>query len=459
MKPAGPNSRRGIVSAMVAGGGLVLTPAQRTLVEKSRAVKQQRAAAFEAQQARNRAHAQETKTRCQPQHPPTRRLILRHVGEELARVAQRERLVSSKASYHVKTNNAKPSTPGNQPQQEPQRTDDGYDEERFGAVRRPPREQPPNLWVPVNMISLHLTNHMRLTKSASQIFELEAAEIQQAKEETERKRLAAAAKYREQLAQQEADKYRQRLDERAEADAYARAQAAQQAAWREQEKIKEQQHQDQVVLEAQRWQQDLRAQAEVLRVAQETKERNERRVLERFRLLDEEEKRRKAERKAANMQEVVRVKQVNAQQLELKRQAVLRNQQEDVELQRAYEKKLEVQEAARRAELDAILIKQNQKVKLALLNVMSAEEKAREDEQRALAVQAAMRAREVELLQQKERKKREAARAQVQALMSQKEEKKSRRLLLEHEEAAYASKFKAEFQTWQQEQVEAKDKV
>jgi hypothetical protein len=293
----------------------------------------------------------------------------------------------------------------------------------------------------------------------AQIFEQEVAEVQQAKAEAERKRLVAAAEYREQLSQQETDKLRKRLDEKAIANADARAQAAQQAAWREQEKTKQRQRQDQVGLEAQRWQQDLRAQVEALRVAQETKERNERRALERFRLLDEQEKRRKAERKAADMEEVVRVKQANTLQLEIKRQAVLREQQEDMELQKAYERKLEMQEAARRAELDAILAKQSQKVKLALLNVKSAEEKAREDERRALAVQAAVRARETELLEQKELKKREAARMQVQALILQKEEKKSRHLSLEEEEAAYARKFKADFQTWQHEQVLVKDTV
>ncbi|GMF80299.1 unnamed protein product [Phytophthora fragariaefolia] len=159
------------------------------------------------------------------------------------------------------------------------------------------------------------------------------------------------------------------------------------------------------------------------------------------------------------MEEVARVKQANAQQLELKRQTLLREQQEDVELQKAYEKKLEMQEAARRAELDAILAKQSQKIKLALLNVKSAAEKAREDEQRALAVQAAVRAREAELLEHKERKKREGARAQMQALAVQKEEKRSRRLSIEQEEAAYASKFKADFQTWQKEQAVVKEKV
>ncbi|KAG6602994.1 putative pentafunctional AROM polypeptide [Phytophthora cinnamomi] len=440
------------------GSELVLTPAQRTLVEKSRAVRQQRAAALEAQlelEARNRAYVQEIKAQCQvPQHASassSRRLILRHVGEELARVAHRERLVPSKArsAPQHSSNNRKASGPpaasnskvqDKPSQQKPQTADnDGYDEERFGPVRRPPRKQPPNLWVP--------------------IFEQEVAEVQQAKEEAERNRVAAAVEYREQLARQEADKQRRRLDEKATADTYARAQAAQQAAWREQEKAKQKKRHDQVALEAQRWQYDLQAQAEVVRETQATKERNERRALERFRLLDEEEKRRKAERKAADMEEVVRVKQANAQQLELKRQAVLREQQEDLALQKAYEKKLEMQEAARRAELDAILAKQSQKVKLALLNVKSAEEKAREDEQRALAVQAAVRAREAELMEQKERKKREGARVQVQALTMQKEEKRSRRLSLEQEEAAYASKFKAEFQTWQKEQVAVNEKV
>ncbi|KAF4315065.1 hypothetical protein BBO99_00009652 [Phytophthora kernoviae] len=337
------------------GGGVVLTPAQRNLVEKSRAVKQQRAAALAAQhhvEASARAHVQEVK-----------------------------------------------------------------------------------------------------------IFEQELAEVQQAKDEAECKRLAGAAEYRIQLAQQEAEKRSKRLGEQAVDDAYARVQAVQQAEWKEQEKVKQQRKHEQVALEAQRWQQDLRAQTEALRVAQEKKQCNERRTLERFQLQDEDDKRRKAERKAADIAEVARVKQANSQQLELKRQAMLRDQQEDLELQKTYEKKLAMQEAARQAELDAILAKQSHKVKLALLNVKSAEEKAHEDELRALAVQAAVRARDLELLGQKECRKREAARVQIQALAMQKEEKKSRMRELEQEETVYASEFKADHHKWQQEQAVTRERV
>jgi hypothetical protein len=150
---------------MVAGGSLVLTPAQRSLVEKSRAVKQQRAEALAAQQeleARTRAHVQEIKARCQSsQHTPAaRRLLLRHVGQELARVAHKERHVLSKArsAPHRQDNNNREAPGGSSSsdedahqQQQSQLSDDGYDEERFGPVRRPPRKQPPNLWVPVRL--------------------------------------------------------------------------------------------------------------------------------------------------------------------------------------------------------------------------------------------------------------------------------------------------------------------
>lgn len=160
---------------MVAGGGLVLTPAQRTLVEKSRAVKQQRAAALEAQQeleARNRVYVQEIKAHCQaPQNATSRRLILRHVGEELARVAHRERLVPSKtrpAPQHAGNNRKTSGTPaaGNRDdkdrssqQKQQGGEDDDYDEERFGPVRRPPRKQPPNLWVPVSGLPFCRVRH------------------------------------------------------------------------------------------------------------------------------------------------------------------------------------------------------------------------------------------------------------------------------------------------------------
>ncbi|CEG43717.1 uncharacterized protein PHALS_14011 [Plasmopara halstedii] len=437
---------------MVAGGGrtgLSLTPAQRTMVEKTRAVQQQRMAALEAQhelKSKSRLKKQEIKTRCRSQHAPAaRRLILRHVGGELAHVAYRERELSkarsatSRDSSNYDCKAVASNNDEDQVQQKAQDADDGYDEERFGPVRRPPRKQPLNLWVSV--------------------YKQELAEVIEAKDETRRKRLAAATEYRDQLAQQEAEKQRQRLDEKFLADAYAREQTNQQAAWREQENVKLKKRQDQVEEEARRWQQELRIQATASRMAREKKELNEHRALERLRFLNEKDRRRKAERKAAEMEEVARVRKANEQQLELKRQAALHDQQQEIELQKAYSRRLEQQEAARRAELDAILVKQSQKVKMALLNVKSAEEKAREDEERSLAVQAAERARENKSVELKERKKREGARLQVQALIQQKEEKKSRRKLLEEEEAADANKLKADFHSWQSKQNAEKKKA
>lgn len=93
---------------VVPGGGLALSPAQRALVEKGLAARQTRAetdAIQKAIEAATRQHIEETKARCrnaagggnssakkavEAQRDRDRRLIIRHVGEELARVAMRD---------------------------------------------------------------------------------------------------------------------------------------------------------------------------------------------------------------------------------------------------------------------------------------------------------------------------------------------------------------------------------
>lgn len=92
---------------VVPGGALVLSPAQRALAEKGLAARRARAetdAIQKAIEAATRQHIAETRTRCrhsgggdasanrtgEAQRARDRRLIIRHVGEELARVAMRD---------------------------------------------------------------------------------------------------------------------------------------------------------------------------------------------------------------------------------------------------------------------------------------------------------------------------------------------------------------------------------
>lgn len=165
---------------MVAGG-LVLSPAQRSLVEKSLAVRRARDEKESIQSAiedASRRHIDEVKARCRMMHHRSKdaqerdhRLIIRHVGEQLANVAKRELLqdplqkVGHKKPSKPETKNAAQpggaGAHGSRNHHSSRREtiagecDDAYDEERFGSVRRPPRVRPPNLWVSVSRFWKH----------------------------------------------------------------------------------------------------------------------------------------------------------------------------------------------------------------------------------------------------------------------------------------------------------------
>ncbi|KAF1326636.1 hypothetical protein FI667_g8174, partial [Globisporangium splendens] len=353
---------------MVAGGGLVLSPAQRSLVEKSFAVQRVRderesiqKALEEIRKARcdtmqHRQHAMTTTSAKERDH----RLIIRHVGEQLASVAKREllhepRKCGKKASesHQVVVNGSSTSWPsGNasandkSARSEVTNGDDEYDEDRFGSVRRPPCIRPPNLWV--------------------SIFEKEQAEVKHEQEE------------------------------------------------------------------AKRCQQELQQTLEQQVAAQKKKAQSELRVLERYKTMMEEEKRQKELKKQQHKQEMALVKQANAMQLELKRKELLREQEEEVMLQKEYAKKL------------------------ALLNVKSAEEKAREDEERAAIIQAQVRKKEEEELKRRAVRKQEVTRTQVLALVQQKAERRQQHLAEQQAEGAYAKEFKRDFQQWQQKEIDKK---
>jgi hypothetical protein len=289
-----------------------------------------------------------------------------------------------------------------------------------------------------------------------QVFEKEAADVRQETEQAKRKRLADAAAYRELLAKQETDKQRKMKEERERADAFARTQAEQTAQWKAAERDKQQRRQEQVVEEAKRSEQELRAKHEHQMEEQRRKERNELRVVARYQTQMEEERRRREAAKEAHKAEMALVKQANAKQLELKKEQARREQEEEMALQKEYECKLEQQELARQQELASIVAKQSQKVKFALLNVKSAEEKAREDEARALQIQAEVREKEARELARREQLKREGVAKQVLALTQQRQERREKREQEQREEDAYASVCRRELSSWQQgEQAKA----
>ncbi|GLE00609.1 hypothetical protein PINS_up009366 [Pythium insidiosum] len=434
-----------------------LSPAQRSLVEKGLAVqraREEKQAIKAAIDAASRRHLSETKERCRAQdRDRDRSLIIRHVGEELARVALRDHEswrkpvkalgVAPEASKSSSNNNNKSRHDAKTPSLETGITSateaDDYDEERFGSVRRPPRPRKPNIWL--------------------QIFEHEQAEVKQEREEQRRRRLAAAAEFRCQLSEQEALKHARVERDRQREDEYAKQQAQQAAEWKELEKEKQRRRQLAAEEEVSRCKEELRVAHELAIQARKKKELQEQRTIARYQALIEEEKRQKELRKIKEKELMEKVAQANEEQLALKRQERQREQEEEVRLQREYAKKLELQEAARIRELQEVLSKQSQKVKMALLNVKSAEEKAREDEERAAIIQAQVRRREEEEAQKREQRRRAIVQKQIQALKEQKEEKRQRFRQEEVAEEAYAVEFKQDYLAWVQKQKQSQIEV
>ncbi|KAJ0396597.1 hypothetical protein ATCC90586_004059 [Pythium insidiosum] len=433
-----------------------LSPAQRSLVEKGLAVQRARdekQVIKAAIDAATRRHVSETRERCRAQHlahDRDRSLIIRHVGEELARVAQRDHSSWRKPVRAAAVAPGDRETSGNNNKGQcdtktpadlasPPIDEDEYDEERFGSVRRPPRPRKPNIWL--------------------QIFEHEQAEVKQEREEQRRRRLAAAAEFRCQLSEQESLKHARAERDRQREDEYAKQQAMQAAAWKEQEKEKQRRRQLAAEEEVQRCKEELRVAHELSIQARKKKELQEQRTIARYQALMEEEKRQKELRKIKEKELMEKVAQANEQQLALKRQERQREQDEEVRLQREYAKKLELQEAARVRELQEVLSKQSQKVKMALLNVKSAEEKAREDEERAAIVQAQVRQREEEAARAREAKRKAIIQKQIQALKEQKEEKQQRFRQEVVAEEAYAVEFKQDYLTWVEKQKQSQLEV
>ncbi|GAB9473587.1 hypothetical protein Gpo141_00010737 [Globisporangium polare] len=436
---------------MVAGGGgLVLSPAQRSLVEKSVAVRrarEEKAAIQRTLEDAARRHIEDTKARCRTTHHRAKdaaerdhSLIIRHVGEQLASVAKREllqdphkfakKVSAAKATEAaISSMKAHPSSSSGRSRED---ADGEYDEDRFGPVRRPPRVRPPNLWV--------------------SIYDQEQADVKREQEEVQRRRHEAADKYRHELSQQELNKQALRKQEREVADSFAQLQAQQITTWKAQESDKQHKQHEAMVEESKRCQQELQRTLQQQLEAQKKKELSELRAVERYNAMMEEEKRQKELKKLQHKQEMALVKQANALQLELKRKELLREQEEEVKLQKEYEKKLALQEQQRQQELQAILDKQSKKVKLALLNVKSAEEKAREDEERAAIIQKQVRQKEEDELKRRAARKQEVARIQVQALLQQKAERQDKFAKEQVDEDAYAKEFKSDFLQWQQKE-------
>ncbi len=130
------------------------------------------------------------------------------------------------------------------------------------------------------------------------------------------------------------------------------------------------------------------------------------------------------EAKLRQAKEMERLKLENKKLLEMKQNAKRKEQREDLELNEAYKARLAAQEAARLTALAKTYERQEKRVNLALLNVITPEEKARQDEQRAMLIQAEEAEKAERRSREKQERQKAADMAQAAALKAQQHERK-----------------------------------
>ncbi|KAH9086488.1 hypothetical protein LEN26_020046 [Aphanomyces euteiches] len=389
---------------------LNLTAQQKALVANARARKEGKALTVklkEQAEADRRQHLMEKRAKAlQNQEHVDNKLAVHYIKKELAKYAfgddyKKKRHRGGRAS----TVPLIPTRPPEAPKSE--RIEQALDDE----IRRPPRYRAPNAWA-----------------KAKQEVKLE-------KEQKLRASMDNKQQARLYLKRQEEEKQRQRqLEMESEMKYFERQQ-------RDLDRHKEEIKQKQIAKEEKQRQMN----AEFNRMVEETREKRERQRrlkmqaelqdVERAKAALDDERHRLEEEKRIKAKQVEQVKIENRKIQDSKRQAKLAEYEYDKKLSKEYQERLAAQERARQEELQKTYERQEKRVNMALLNVVSPEENARQDEARAAVIQSAQRAKEEAMLEERQRKQREQSFLQGAELRKQQEERR-RRQIQEREHAA-----------------------
>ncbi|OQR86382.1 hypothetical protein ACHHYP_10615 [Achlya hypogyna] len=372
-----------------------LTRAQKLLAAKSLAVKAEKEAAALSKHRveESRRHEISRKKDLALEHKRTHgtKVMAHYVQRQLAAFAIHEApKPAPKAREAVAATNGRSQSspaPGADPREEPD------------PHHRPPRQRPPNAW--------------------AKMYELEQKEVQA---EELRRRQAAAAAQRQMKASldvQHGEKLKLAAQDRAEVHAVFLQQQREMAAYQSDQQTalaakEKKQREDnaefaRMVDEARRRkarQHELELKAELAEVSR-TKA-----ALEQDRLRLEHEKHLKA-------LEVERVKLENKALQDQKRAAVAAEQEEDRRVHKQYMERMAEQERQRLEALERTYARQEKRVNMALLNVVSDAEKARLDEERAKRIQAEVDARNAGKEAIKKAREEESNRLQRAALEKQ----------------------------------------
>ncbi|KDO26824.1 hypothetical protein SPRG_08114 [Saprolegnia parasitica CBS 223.65] len=373
-----------------------LTRAQQLLAAKSLAVKREKQAATASKQQLDDARRIEISRK--------RDLALEHKRSHGTKVLAHyvERNLAAFAMREPPRAKLKDAAPG---RRQPERSQSSpapatIDQRREPDVHhRPPRQQPPNAW--------------------AKMYALEQVEVQAEEQRRRQVALAKRADLKRALDAQQSSKLHQVAAAKSVEHAHFEQQQRDLAAY----ELLQQQKQ----IEKERKQ--LQDNADVQRMADEARQRKARQRnaeiqaelddVARTKAALEQDRLRREHEKLLKAKEVERVKLENQRLLDEKRKAVLADQDLDRLVHKRYMERLAEQERQRVEALERTYARQEKRVNMALLNVVSEAEKARIDEERANRVQADVDARKAAMEAAKKARQEESNQRQRDALEKQ----------------------------------------
>ncbi|OQR93561.1 hypothetical protein THRCLA_08417 [Thraustotheca clavata] len=378
-----------------------LSRAQKLLVAKSLAAKREKQSALECKQIADGTRQQELtrkKTIALDQKKShATKLLLHYVNKDLATFALKSPTKSIKMTKKSK----------NVPQESIVSTKEAVvndfrieEDERY---HRPPRPRPVNPW--------------------AKMYELEVKEVKEEEQKRRQNHLEKMQQTKQTLNHQHEEKLKKKAENhKLELEQY-RFQQQQLAQYKidlenaqlaKEKKQKEANADFARMIEEARVRKDKQHQAQV---------RTELKEVEKAKLALEMERQRLDREKQFKAKEVERVKLENKALQEMKRQALLKEQEDDRRTTKEYQERLAQQERKRLEALEQTYARQEKRVNLALLNVVSEAEKALIDEKRAKKIQAEIEAKEDARYRQKQNQLEESNAIQKLALKKQQDER------------------------------------
>lgn len=292
----------------------------------------------------------------------------------------------------------------------------------YQSYKRPPRQIQPNIW--------------------ASIYKKDAEKMMKEKKVKRKLRVQNIKEFRSFLQQQINQKENEREKARKDDYLFACEQNNQLKKWKEKEKYEEKLKTEKNTEEALRFRKLLAEKRNQRELHKKMKIKSEMKEVMRIKDLINDEKDRIEKMKILEAKRHKKVAEENIKLLQLKKIQKEKILQEEQLFNRQYIAKLKRQDEARKKELEETYKLQEMRVNLALLNVKSDSEIAKEDEERARRVQERLNQEEKLKIERNERNRKQRIQEQIIGLEMQKEYQKKMRIEKKNEDNRQAILWK-----------------